>query len=272
MPGPTADSARAEEPAVTGTQSVERGVALLRIIAERNAAGARLTDVVAASGLKKATVHRLLTALVRERLVAQDKATQRYHLGVELFTLGVTAASRYGIRRFAAPSVARLAELSADTVYLSVRSNMDAVCIERVEGSFPIKTLTLAVGDRRPLGVGAGSLAILAALPEWERQQAIAATAPLLSRHSETLTRERLEALVEESRNAGYAFNDGLIIEGMCAVGVPILSSEGDAVGAISIAAIRSRMRPERREELVAALQREAAAIGREIARPERSA
>lgn len=260
------------ESGATGTQSLERAIALLRVIAGRNATGARLTEIVAASGLKKATAHRLLTALVREGLVGQERGNQRYHLGVELFTLGVTASSRFGIRRFAAPSLGRLAELSADTVYLSVRSNMEAVCIERSEGSFPIKTLTLAAGDRRPLGVGAGSLAILAALPDWERAQAIAAAAPLLPRYSETLTPAMLERQIAEARAEGYAFNDGLIIEGMCAVGVPIRNSEGEAVASLSIAAIRSRMRPDRRADLVAALRREAAAIEQELRRPERTA
>ncbi len=40
------------------------------------------------------------------------------------------------------------------TVFASVRDAMAAICIGRAIGRFPIRTLTLGVGDRRPLGVG----------------------------------------------------------------------------------------------------------------------
>ena len=40
-------------------------------------------------------------------------------------------------------------------------SGADAVCIDRRLGSYPVKTLTVEVGTKRPLGIGAGSLAIL---------------------------------------------------------------------------------------------------------------
>src|SRR5690606_39494348 len=47
-------------------------------------------------------------------------------------------------------------------------SDLDAVCIDRAEGSFPIRVLTQNVGTRRPLGIGSGSLALLAAAPDDE--------------------------------------------------------------------------------------------------------
>ena len=41
-----------------------------------------------------------------------------------------------------------------------------AVCVAREIGDFPIRTLSLGVGDLRPLGVGSGSLALFAFLPD----------------------------------------------------------------------------------------------------------
>jgi hypothetical protein len=37
---------------------------------------------------------------------------------------------------------------------LVARTGDEAVCLECIEGSFPIKVLTLRAGDRRPLGIG----------------------------------------------------------------------------------------------------------------------
>ena len=48
-----------------------------------------------------------------------------------------------------------------------------SICSARALGDYPIKALTLDVGIRRPLGVGAGGLAILCALPEAEADEII---------------------------------------------------------------------------------------------------
>jgi DNA-binding IclR family transcriptional regulator len=84
-----------------GTQSLDRAVAVLRIVASRAGKGIRLVDVVERSGLSKPTVHRLLQALERQGLVAQDMDTRLYHLGPEAFVIGTLAAERYGIQRAA---------------------------------------------------------------------------------------------------------------------------------------------------------------------------
>jgi len=78
-----------------GTQSLERAIALLRMVAAGSPDGARLTDLMAGTGLSKATVHRLLAALAREGLVEQDAASRRYFLGPDLDALGQVAAARH---------------------------------------------------------------------------------------------------------------------------------------------------------------------------------
>ena len=50
----------AEATARSGTQSIERLVAMLRVVASRGREGMRLGDVAAATGLPTSTCHRLL--------------------------------------------------------------------------------------------------------------------------------------------------------------------------------------------------------------------
>ena len=45
---------------------------------------------------------------------------------------------------------------------LSLPSGIESLCIDVEEGTYPIRANYLRVGSRRPLGVGAGSLALLA--------------------------------------------------------------------------------------------------------------
>ncbi len=51
------------------------------------------------------------------------------------------------------------------------------MCIDRVEGKFPIRTILVDVGTRRPLGIGVGSMALIAFLPEEELNAMLAKNA-----------------------------------------------------------------------------------------------
>lgn len=238
--------------------SIDKAGLVLQALAQRPDEGLRLSEVAAGTGLGKTTTHRLLASLGQIGFVEQDPETRLYRLGFELFCLGMAAANRFGIIEQARPCLDRLAEETGDTVFLSVRDRHEAICVDRRVGDFPIKTLTLNVGDRRPLGVGAGSMALLAFLSDEEVERAIAANAPRLAElpgFEPLAVRQSVQAI----RAQGYSLNDGRIIPDMFAIGMPILGRRGQVAGALSVAAIASRMQPPRREMIVAALQREAA-------------
>jgi DNA-binding IclR family transcriptional regulator len=136
--------------------------------------------------------------------------------------------------------------------------------VDRVTGVFPIKTLSLNVGDRRPLGVGAGNLAMLAWLPDDEIRTIVAANTPRYP-HFGKLDSATIMALVEESRELGYAFNDRTILAGMRAVGVPVLGHDERPVAALSVAAITERMSAARRADIVVWLTEEAQALNERL-------
>lgn len=249
-----------------GMQSLERAVSVLRAVGDAGPGGARLAEVAAATGLSRSTAHRFLLALAQTGLLEQDDAGGHFHLGLELCTLGAVAANRYELRDIARPVMQRLADRTGDTVYLSLRDGHEAVCVERVEGGFPIRTLTLEVGDRRPLGIGAGSLALLAFQPEDLAAAAIAANAGRLGRYSR-LDAAGLTDLVSLARRDGYAVNDQQVIPGMSALGLPLLDAGGAAVAALSVAAISDRLAGERRGQVLAWLREEATALACDLAR-----
>src|SRR5690606_5448396 len=139
-------------------QGIRRVNAVLQALGRGPRSGLRLTDVALETKLNKATTHRLLSGLCEVGLVEQDEATGQFHLSFEMFVLGSAAMNRYGLAEIARTHLTRLESKTSDTVYLSVRSGFDAVCIDRYEGSYPVKVLTLNIGDRRPLGIGGGGL------------------------------------------------------------------------------------------------------------------
>jgi DNA-binding IclR family transcriptional regulator len=246
-----------------GFQAIERAVQVLEAIGDASISGLRLSDVMRLTGLGRATSHRFLKSLADQGLVELDQESGRYFLGMKLLVLSGAASNRFGLARRAQPVLQRLAERTGDTIYLSLRIGDDAICLDRREGAFPIRTLTLKIGDRRPLGVGAGSLALLAFQPPAELQRIVAQQATAAAAFG--FDQATLLSLAEAARAQGYAFNDQRLIPGMCAVGVPVNGRSGTPVAALSVAAIATRMEAPRRSNIVAWLREEATTLERDL-------
>jgi len=236
--------------------SLKRGVVLLKLLATAGARGMALTELAEKAGIPHPSVHRLLGQLAAERLSEFSSESRRYKLGPLAFELGLAGSTMYDIRDLCEPAMDMLARETEDTVYLVVRSGFDAVCMHRKEGSFPIRTLVLDVGSRRPLGVGAGGLAILAAIGDEERSQIIERVAPHLAAFGK-LTAEDLADACLQARSSGAAVVQNRVNLGVKAVGLPFCNSIGQAVGALSVAALSQRLN-RRRTQQVADLLREA--------------
>ena len=242
----------------TGTQSIERVVGMLRVVASRGRRGMRIGDVVTVSGLPLSTCFRMLQRLELEGLVERDPLTRKYHLGPLLYELGLLAQPRYRLSELCDPALSQIAELTQDTAYLSERRGAESICTGRALGDYPIKALALDVGIRRPMGVGAGGLAILSALPEAEADAIIDANAHRYARFGD-FDLDLLRAGVAQARVNGYAFLDSVATPGSAAVGVAFPPEH--PVAAISVAAISSRMDAGRRQEIAAIIQREVRVI-----------
>ena len=254
-PGPAVPAQPAHR-ATEGAQSIRRAAAVLRIVAANGGRGASLSEVAQASGLHKATAHRILRTLFDEALLEQDPATRNYRLGVEVFALGAAMGDQFDIKTLAQPSLEALCRETDDTVYLSIRSGFDALCLDMHEGNFPTKTLRLHVHDRWPLGVGAFTVPLLAFLPDAEIAEIVKHNAPRLP-DQEQYRSERLLDLVRATRKRGYAVNQILAYPTMCAVAVPVLDWQQRPIASLCVTAIISRMAPKRQAQVVKRLWEE---------------
>jgi DNA-binding IclR family transcriptional regulator len=131
-------------------QNVARAALVIDALAGSRERGLRLTDVVGATGLGTATIHRLLSGLVTYGFVDHDKQNNRYFIGLKMISWAAAASERYGLAHFVDEGLERLCVETEDTIYFSLISGFDSICVDRREGSYPIKTLTLSAGDRRP--------------------------------------------------------------------------------------------------------------------------
>jgi DNA-binding IclR family transcriptional regulator len=133
--------------------------------------------------------------------------------------------------------------------------------VHREEGPYPIRVHALHAGDRHPLGVGAGGLALLAALPDEDVEEVLAANADILTDKYPPFSPSAFRGLVQDTRTSGYALNPGMLLPDSRAIGVSIYRSDGRPVGALSIAATESRLYTERQPEIASLLKKEASWI-----------
>lgn len=229
---------------------------LLRLLAASGRRGSPLTELSRQTCLPHSTVHRLLKQLIDERLAIQLEETRRYALGPMCFELGV-AAYPYDLRTISRPLLEQLAVHADDSVFFSMRSADEAVCIDLQPGPSPIRVVTLEIGTRRPLGVGAGGLAILAALPGDERVDVLERVMPLLVKDW-GISAVSLQESMLLVQNKGYALIRNRVHAGISAMGHPIYSALGHPIAALSIAALNERFTESRMSRL-ADLLRQAA-------------
>jgi DNA-binding IclR family transcriptional regulator len=232
--------------AAGGAQSIDRAATLLLLVGRAGPFGARLSELVEQCDLAKPTVRRMLLALVRAGLLDQDPETRRYYIGPEIYVLGTLASTRFGIHPISLRSLVRLSQETGDTAFLSVPRGVYSICVHREEGPYPI---------------GAGSLALLSALPDHEVKEVVAANADILADNYPQHPPKVLRAMVKEARAKGYALNPGMLLPGSWGIGVAIRGQDGRPIGALSIAAIESRLGKDRQQKLAELLTKEARSI-----------
>jgi DNA-binding IclR family transcriptional regulator len=242
------------EKTAAGTQSIERTIAILKELATFGKTGGRISDIVPRVRLEYPTVHRILKCLAAQNMVDKDPHTLRYSLGKLVYELGLSAPPKTNLREICDPVTSRIAEQTGDTVFLNVRSELDIVCIDRKEGTFPIKTLIFEIGNRRPLGIGAGGLALLMNLADEEIQNILRLNAARMSSYGE-LNPRSLAAAIRRYRDIGYVATEDVVVKGVSAVSLPFGGRDGMPAAAISIAAVPSRMPGSRHREVVKVLQ-----------------
>jgi DNA-binding IclR family transcriptional regulator len=249
-----------------GLKVVEKVGLLLRAIGGAGPGGLTTAAAARSTGLSRPTAHRLLLSLMEEGLIDRDPPTGHWQLGPELYLLGSAAAARYDITGQAREILAKLAEATGESAYLSALRGQQTVCLLEEEGSFPLRSHVLKIGIRFPLGVASAGLAILAHLPPAEAERYIART-DLVPAWGRAHARVALAGRVAATREAGYAVNPGLLVPGSWGLGAAVFDRNGHPAWAVSLTGVESRMCPPRQQELGRMLLAEAHQLSRRLDR-----
>lgn len=212
--------------------ALARGLEVLRAFAPGDALLGN-QEIAARTGLPKPTVSRLTHTLCRLGYLRHSGRHAKYELGAGVLALGYAALAGIGVRQVARPLMQELAERANASVSLGGRDRLEMVYVEHCRSAATV-SLRLEVGSRIPLATTAMGRALLAALPEGERDYLMG---HLRRRHGADWAEVRagVERAVEDVRDRGFAVSAGDWQRDVHAVGVPLVPPDGSAVLAFNL-------------------------------------
>jgi DNA-binding IclR family transcriptional regulator len=170
-----------------------------------------------------------------EGFVTHLREEQRYGLGVAAFEVGSGYSRQEPLARIARRPLARLVDAVGQSAHLAVLHGRDVLYVieERAPGRPPLVT---DVGVRLPAHLTASGRAVLATLPANQVRALYPDRAAFADRHgSGPASPSALRALLGETRQRGYAREDGEVTPGFASVAAPVLDHNGHPVAGLAV-------------------------------------
>jgi len=189
------------------------------------------------TGLATSTLYRQLALLKTWGFVQEADAT--YMPGPRCLQLAWGFDQSSWLVREALPEMQDLSAATAETVGLMVAVDEQVVCLEMVE-SRQLLRCTFVKGRGLPLYHGASAHALLAFLPQSQRERIVQAGA----RHSPPVDVAALQQELARIREQGFATSTGEVDDGVWGVSVPLFPTTDRLLGGITLMAPVSRSEP----------------------------
>jgi DNA-binding IclR family transcriptional regulator len=237
-----------------GTQTLERGLDLLDLLAERPHT---VRELATGSGLTISTARRLALALMDRGFATGDRDGS-LRLGPKLMQLGVRAQERLNVVELARDRLRDLADATNMPAFLGERDGDHSVHLHRVGGGQRV-VVTTPVGTRRPLPETSLGKALLLDEPP-------AALDALLARRPAPQSSFRDDLAADRVR--GAVVHRSPPPDDLRAVAAPIRDAAGRIVAAISVVSPAQYVEDGAVERLVAEVRAAAAEISAALGHP----
>lgn len=182
-----------------------------------------LDRIMRACRLPRSTAYHLMTAMAEEGFVTHLPDERRYGLGVAAFEVGSGYSRQAPLQRLARRHLAALTDRVGESAHLAVPHGRDVLYVieERAPGRPPLVT---EVGVRLPAHLTASGRAILAAVPNAQVRALYPGRDAFVQRHGAgPASLSALRTILAETRQRGYAVEDGEITPGFASVAASVL-------------------------------------------------
>jgi DNA-binding IclR family transcriptional regulator len=217
-----------------------------------------------ALGLPISSASALLGNLVDREYLAFRPDAKGYTIGASVIALASAYLRELDLPQLGQDAVQALAAQLEESAALAVLAGKRVQVVARHNWVQPLM-YSVQIGDTAPLHASASGKAILAFLPPKKRD--VLLSGYRFDRYaSGTLsTRRELIDSLSTVRDAGFAYVEAELVEGIVTLAAPVFDVRNDVVGALSISQPTPRLRLDRISDMAAVLCRHAKALSREL-------
>lgn len=250
-----------------GAAVIDKILDLVEFVAEKDH-GTTPAEISESLGLPRPTVYRLVSVLTRRGYLAGG-SDRRLHVGLKFLQIGNRVPVAELTRALARPVLWDLLRATGcASAQIAALDHGVAVFVERTSSSTSAFKFDRRPGDEVPLYCTALGMAMLAALPDAERDSLLDGTV-FEPRAPNTLTTryQVLEAL-ELARRNGFATSVAEYADDVWSVAAPFSPDGGATTFSIGISEHMWRYSPQRLQEVATHVKAAAARIAEALAQP----
>jgi DNA-binding IclR family transcriptional regulator len=192
-------------------------------------------ELVARTGLPKPTVTRFTYTLTKLGYLTYVERLGKYQLAPAALALGYSALANMRIRQIARASMQQLADYADASVALGTRDRLDLIYVEHCRGKHGMM-LRLGLGSRIPMVTTAMGRALIAGLPETERDWLLGYLRRDAGKGWPKI-RAGIERAIDDVATRGFTLAIGEWERDINAVGVPLLAPDGSGAFAFNCGA-----------------------------------
>jgi IclR family acetate operon transcriptional repressor len=233
--------------------AVERSLRVLELMAE-DGSGLTLTEIARRTRIPAASLHAILHTLEARGYAARRVVGRSHYWSatLALYHLGAGLVRRLGVTEVAVPHLRTLAETVGCPAHVGVLEGTDVMYVAKAPAPVFIQFDTYP-GKASPFHLTALGRAIAALQPEERRAQLLAGLP------------SRFARILAETRERGYAVEDGEEVEGVGCVAAPIRTADGDVRASIGITGFSAQLFAGDEVPSAQAVLRAAAAVSAEL-------
>jgi DNA-binding IclR family transcriptional regulator len=222
-------------------------------------------ELAQATGLPKPTVTRLTYTLTELGYLVYVERLGKYQLAPAALALGYSALANMRIRQIARGYMQKLAEWTDASVAVGTRDRLDLIYVEHCRSRHGVM-LRLGLGSRIPIATTAMGRALIAGLPESERDWLLGYVKRQEGKRWPRV-RAGIERAIGDVATRGFTLSLGEWERDINAVGVPLVAPDGSGAFAFNCGApafqfTRERLESEIGPRLVNMVRNVAADLG----------
>jgi IclR family acetate operon transcriptional repressor len=223
-------------------------------------AGLGVTQIAQELKMPKNTVLRILMTFSARGYLDRDELTKQYRIGSKLLTLGHAALHDVSLVERSLDIMRSLRDETSESVLIGTLDKSDGIVLEEMPSPQKIKVV-VGVGEHFPLYTAAPAKAMIAALPDAERDARVKGITFKRFNQRTITTREKFLKELEEARERGFAVDNEEEVEGIYCIGSAVLNHQQYPVGAIWITLPTFRLEASKLPALSKAVREAARAI-----------